>query len=258
MLEKHLRLVEDRDDLYLERVTLYNLLGQFEKAFELLMNRKFHPWEGGEGKVSAQYVLCLLELAKKAIMEGAYPKALKLLEQAKVYPENLGEGKLIGKPENDINYWMGIALEKEDRIEQAYECWEMASGGVSEPEAAVFYNDPQPDTIFYQGMALLKLNRKNEALARFTKLIDFGKKHVNDTIEIDYFAVSLPDLLIWDADLNQRNIIHCNYMAGLGYLGMGQEKEASRSLSNALKLDEANLGALIHIKMLNEQAELTK
>jgi Tfp pilus assembly protein PilF len=27
MLEKHLSLVEDRDDLYLERVTLYNLVG---------------------------------------------------------------------------------------------------------------------------------------------------------------------------------------------------------------------------------------
>src|SRR5690606_3665290 len=142
LLEEHLYLVKKRDDLYLELVTIYNLLGRYEKAFEMLMNRKFHPWEGGEGKVSAQYVLCLTELAKNAIADGGYKKALKLLEQTKVYPENLGEGKLTGKQENDINYWMGITLEKMGINETAIRCWEIASKGMNEPEAAVFYYDP--------------------------------------------------------------------------------------------------------------------
>ena len=257
MLEKHLFLVEDRDDLYLERVTLYNLLGQFEKAFELLMKRKFHPWEGGEGKVSGQYVFSLTEMAKKAIANREYTKALELLEQAKVYPENLGEGKLIGKQENDLNYWMGVALEKSGKTQEAIRCWEMASNGVSEPAAAVFYNDPQPDTIFYQGLALLKLGRKNEAETRFNKLVGFGLKHIGDHIKIDYFAVSLPDLLIWDADLDARNRIHCKYLTGLGYLGLAQAEEAIQYLSDVIKLDRTHSGAQVHLAMAKENLSVT-
>jgi tetratricopeptide (TPR) repeat protein len=257
MLEKHLPLVEDRDDLYLERVTLYNLLGRFEKAFELLMKRKFHPWEGGEGKVSGQYVFSLTEIAKKAITNGEYTKALELLEQAKVYPENLGEGKLIGKQENDLEYWMGVALEKGGKAEEATRCWEIASNGVSEPAAAVFYNDTQPDTIFYQGLALLKLGRKDEAEIRFNKLIDFGLKHIDDHIRIDYFAVSLPDLLIWDTDLDARNRIHCKYLAGLGCLGLGQAEAAIQYLSEVIKLDQSHSGAQVHLAIAKENLSVT-
>jgi tetratricopeptide (TPR) repeat protein len=247
MLEKHSLLVENRDDLYLERLTLLNHTGKFEKAFELLMKRKFHPWEGGEGKVSGQYVFSLTEMAKKAITNGEFSKALKLLEGAKQYPENLGEGKLFGKPENDINYWMGIALEKEGKREEAIQYWKSASKGVSEPAAAVFYNDPQPDSIFYQGLALLKLGRKNEAEATFNKLVDFGLKHISDQIKIDYFAVSLPDLLIWDADLDARNRIHCKYLIGLGYLGLGRTEEAIQYFSEVIHQDQSQSGAKIHL-----------
>ena len=42
---------------------------------------------------------------------------------------------------------------------------------------------------------------------------------MHDEVKIDYFAVSLPDLVIFDDDLNKRNKIHCLYMEGLGYLG---------------------------------------
>src|SRR5690606_21397154 len=56
LFEKHSGLVESRDDVYLERIALHNCTGQHQKAYELLKNRKFHPWEGGEGKVTGQYV----------------------------------------------------------------------------------------------------------------------------------------------------------------------------------------------------------
>lgn len=42
-------------------------MGNHEKAYELLMGRKFHPWEGGEGKATTQYTRALVEMAKKAI-----------------------------------------------------------------------------------------------------------------------------------------------------------------------------------------------
>lgn len=34
-------------------------------------------------------------------------------------------------------------------------------------------------------------------------------------VKIDYFAVSLPDLLAWEQDLDERNDAFCDYVNGL-------------------------------------------
>ena len=224
-LKKYKDLVVDRDDLYLEQITLYNQLGQYEKAFDFIMIRKFHPWEGGEGKVTGQYVFSLTEMAKKAIQEKEYEKAIDLLEKAQFYPDNLGEGKLYGAQENVIFYWLGNAYSGLNETENACQYWKMASSGISEPVPAIFYNDQQPDTIFYQGLALIQLGRTDEAKARFNKLIDFGKAHLNDEFKLDYFAVSLPDLQIWDDDLTKRNRQNCQNLIALGELGLSEIQE---------------------------------
>ena len=127
----------------------------------------------------------------------------------------------------------------------------LATEGISEPVQAIFYNDPQPDKIFYQGLAWLKLDDKEKAEDIFNKLIDFGKKHLNDEISIDYFAVSLPDLLVFDADLNLRNKIHCLYLQGLGNLGLVGEAGNAESLFNqVLELDCNHAGAQLHKRMI--------
>ncbi|HLN74187.1 MAG TPA: DUF5107 domain-containing protein [Prolixibacteraceae bacterium] len=219
-LEKHLALVMERDDLYLEYATLFNVLGHYEKAMELIMARKFHPWEGGEGKVTGQYVVSLTEMARKAIALGEYEKAVELLNKARTYPENLGEGKLYGAQENPIFYFLGCAYEGMQQQEQAQACWQLASEGLKEPAPAIFYNDQQPDTIYYQGLSLLKLKQKDKARERFEKLIEFGQSHLNDTFQLDYFAVSLPDLQIWEEDLTRRNYQNCLHLIELGKEGM--------------------------------------
>lgn len=102
-----------------------------------------------------------------------------------------------------------------------------ASTGNSQPAAAMYYNDQKPDKIFYQGLALRKLGREEEARGRFNRLIDFGEKHLFDTFKMDYFAVSLPDLQIWEDDMDKKNRIHCNYLMGLGHLGLGNLDKAN-------------------------------
>ncbi|MBC7846056.1 MAG: DUF5107 domain-containing protein [Flavobacterium sp.] len=252
-LEKHLELVIQRDDVYLERVTLYNLLGKHDKALSLLQNRIFHPWEGGEGKVSGQYLVSLTEIAKQQISEGNYDKAIEHLEQAQIYPDNMGEGKLPGAQENDIHYWMGVAFNKKNDLEQANNWWHKATQGLEEPTAAIFYNDQQPDKIFYQGLAFLKLNQHAEANKRFEKLVAYAQKHLNDHVTIDYFAVSLPDLTIWEDGLNKRNKIHCLYMQGLGFLGLNKKAEAEKAFTTVLSEEKSHSGVTIHLSLLKNE-----
>lgn len=229
--------VMQRDDLSLELITLLNQLGENGQARILLDVQTFHPWEGGEGKVAAQYQICRVELAKESLQERRPEEALQLLKECLVYPPHLGEGKLQGAQENDFYYLMGCAYQQMKNMEAARDCWEQASKGPTEPAAAIYYNDQKPDKIFYQGMALLKLGRVDEANSRFHKLVSYGEKHLFDKIRIDYFAVSLPDLLIWEDDLNARNAVHCKYMMALGYWGLNQREKSLHLLAQLEKKD---------------------
>lgn len=236
-LRQYPDLIEQRDDLVLEEITLLNQTGEYEKAKALLDAHSFHPWEGGEGKVPAQYQLARVELAKQALTAGNNQEAIALLEECLEYPHHLGEGKLYGAQENDFYYFLGCAYENLNRKDEAVRYWEQATVGTTEPAAAMYYNDAKPDKIFYQGLALLKLGRIDEANGRFHKLISYGEKHLFDKIKMDYFAVSLPDLLIWEDNLTVRNIIHCKYMMALGYWGLNQKEKSARLLKEVEKLD---------------------
>lgn len=246
-LEEQSELVEWRDDLYLEQAALYNFIGRHEKAWGLLMSRHFHPWEGGEGKVSGQYLYSLTEMAKQLLQEGAYQLAINKLEMTVEYPPNLGEGKLYGVRENDIAYWFGCAYDGLGQKDTARKYYEIAGEGLSEPSAAIFYNDQQPDKILYQGLAWAKLGEKEKAKGIFQSLINYGRSHLNDTVQIDYFAVSLPDLLIFEGDLNERNHIHCHYLIGLGNLGLGDLKVARQEFEYVLTKDAMHFGAKAHL-----------
>jgi len=257
-LDAYPGLVTERDDLYLERIALLNSIAEYSLAIELLRQRKFHPWEGGEGKVVGQFLLSHMEQAKRCIGEGNFNDAITLLSALTQYPENLGEGKLYGTPENDIDYLMGCAYEGLGLAEKAAERFRSATIGSSEPVQAIYYNDRQPDKILYQALAWQKLGEPEKAVAIYERFISFGTEQMNKELRIDYFAVSLPDMLVFDVDINRRNHIFCKYLVGLGNLGLGNIKLGKELLSEVLLLDINHQGAAIHLRMANYFEEINK
>ena len=271
-LQKYPQLIHRRDDLVLEEITLLNQVGRYEEAMQKLDAHTFHPWEGGEGKVSAQYQICRVELAKKSLTpapilrsvevtkgrapeqssptsslspkgEGSdYLRAIKLLQQCLTYPHHLGEGKLYGAQENDFYYLLGIAYEQLGNDKEARRCFEEGTAGPTEPAAAMYYNDAKPDKIFYAALCYRKLGQENKARGLFNKLISYGKQHIYDKVVMDYFAVSLPDLLIWDDSLDTKNLVHCKYMLALGYYGIGNREKALQYLAEVEALDNNHQG----------------
>ena len=69
-------------------------------------------------------------------------------------------------------------------------------------------------------------------------------------MKLDFFAVSLPDLMIFDDDLKQRNIIHCDYLMGLGWLGLGELEKTRKHFHDVLEADPSHLGVRTHMPML--------
>ena len=241
-LKHHMSLVHDRDDLFVEYVQLLNQTNQPQTALNLLLQRPFHVWEGGEGRVIEQYVLSLKLLALDEIKQKFYTKAIEYLTRAKSYPRNLGEGKLFNAQENDLDFLIGHCYEHMNN-ELAQEFFERASTGSDELSDAMFYNDTKPDSLFFQGLAHYKLGHPDRSKTLFLRLLDYGQTHLHDHVEVDYFAVSLPNFLIFGENLLRRNQTHCNYLMALAHVGLGDWTKARTHLDNLKRLDINHLGA---------------
>ncbi|MEG1880822.1 MAG: DUF5107 domain-containing protein, partial [Oscillospiraceae bacterium] len=250
-MKAHLDLVETRDTLYTEYITLLNLNHEYETALEKTSTHIFHPWEGGEGKITAQYRMSHIEIAKKSLSNNNIDCAISHLKTALTFPLNLGEGKLIGQKDNDIYYLLGIAYEKLGNTEMANENFILSSLGNDTLDCAMYYNDQPPEMFFYQALADMKLGKKVEAFGKFNKLIDYGENHIFDNVAIDYFAVSLPDFLIYEADLDEKNYVHCCYLIALGKFGLGEYETSISYFEKGLALDTSHVGLHTHLILTN-------
>ena len=243
-------LVDQRDDLTIEYVTLLNNAGRHQQAVDILRQRSFHPWEGGEGRVAAQYVAALIGVAQSLLASDA-AAALAALDAAIAYPHNLGEGKLPGSNENHIHYWRGVALTALGLHDAARAAWQHATRGDSEPTSARYYNDQPPDMIWYQGIAWRKLGDDTRATELFARLIAYARLHRDDVLRPDYFAVSYPTFLVFNDDSVLRHQLHCDYMEALGQLGAHQYTEAAVLFEKVLAREPNHTGTLTHKRFLN-------
>ncbi len=237
LLKKHAHLVARRDDLYMERITLHNCLGEYEAALSMLSDRKFHPWEGGEGRVSEQFIQARLGEGRNYLHSGQPEKALASFEAALCLPENLSEGKRFNAPEANIQYHIGLAFQALQDPNQARLHFE---------KSATQTIDWSEQT-YYQGLALQQLGKTKEAEAKFRGLIEFADNQQRVEVKPDYFGFLQFVSLIFEDDLNKRSKIHCSYLRALGYLGLGRDGEAKKEFQTVLTMDASHLGASLHL-----------
>lgn len=233
-LDEYRALVLERDDLCVEYLHLLNLAGRAGEALDLVRARVFHPWEGGEGKATAQYLRSLFLLAEQDEARGDLAAALARLEQAGVQPDNLGEGRIGGASDNERRYRLGRLLRRMGRTAESAPHLEAATRGQGEPASAMYYNDQPPESFYFQGLAWRLLGDEARAGAVFEKLVAYADAHIGDEVHMDYFAVSLPDFLVFDIDLTERNRRHCLFMRALGHTGAGREGAARAAICDLL------------------------
>ena len=244
LLERNRELVRQRDDLTVEYVTLLGQLGRPADALAVLSGRRFHPWEGGEGLVSAQWVLANLRLAQAALEAGDPAGAAGLLEQALARPHNLGEGKSPLEPENEIHYHLGLAHRAAGRD---------GDGGNWLKSAATFQGDngePPGEPAYWRALAMRALGDETGASSLLEALLRSARRRARRPQRIDYFATSLPTFLIFEDDLGLRNRTLCRYLEGLALAGLGRNRAAARALRDVLGLDVNHVRAAWHLHQL--------
>ncbi|MBK8979373.1 MAG: DUF5107 domain-containing protein [Planctomycetes bacterium] len=242
LLEARRDTVEHRDDLCVELATLWNLVGRHEEARALLATRRFHPWEGGEGKVLQQHVATHLALSRSAFARGAVGEALALAERALAAPENLGEAPhpLASRAHVHVQLGrcaraLGDANGARDWFERAAAMEQDFTGMAVRTFTAMSY---------FKGLALRELGREADARALFTGLRDHAETLAHTPAEIDYFATSLPDLLVFRDDLRKRQDTEARFLRALADLGLGAAEAAVAGLRDVLARDPSHQGAV--------------
>ena len=106
---------------------------------------------------------------------------------------------------------------------------------------------------FLVRLAKRKLGKEKEACRCFNKLMDYGERHVRDVVENDYFAVSMPDFLIFETDLSKKNTAHCFYLMGLAEIGSGDAGRAKAYFDKALEYEYDHQNAILYKRMIEEE-----
>lgn len=245
-LKNHSELVSRRDDLTVEFVTLLNQTGQFQEALAILNERRFSPWEGGEGLASAQYVYAHRALGIDALTAGAPEVALRHFEAARNYPLNLGEGKHLLTLERDLDYFSGMAAQLRGDTELANRYWRAAAAPLESPG---FHS-------YFQAMALKNLGEEEACRKILSELARFASEKMNEIPKIDYFATSLPNLLLFDDDLKKRSRIESLLLSALAVRGLGESGNAVSLLQQVIGEDANHLFAADALRWIGLEAKL--
>jgi tetratricopeptide (TPR) repeat protein len=248
-LEKHPDLVQQRDDLSVEFGSLLNQVGRHAEAMQLL-KRNFQPWEGGEGGPLGLHVRAQLALGREALAQHDYPCAASHFENALKSPLNLGEAKHLLANQSDIHYWLGVALELLGNKKSARAHWSLAAnfkGDFQEMSVRAF-----SEMTFYSALAWEKLGQTEKARRLFRDLLAYAQSLQQAKAKIDYFATSLPTMLLFDDDLQFRQETTALLLQAQAKFGLGRKEDAKEILSTVLRRDPnygpaADLAAFIKV-----------
>jgi tetratricopeptide (TPR) repeat protein len=240
-LERYPQLLQPRDDLAVELATLYNHLQRSDAALGLLESRRFQPWEGGEGLVLGQYVRAHLNLGQHALAAGDPQKARQHFEAALRPPANLGEKKHLLANQSDIYYWLGEACAATEDANAAHGWWKRAASQRGDFQQMSVQNIS--DMTYWSVLGMQRLGWQQEAAKLLNALEARAEELESAQPRVDYFATSLPAMLVFEEDLDRRNRVMAKFLRSQALLGRGRAAEAEILLQEVLALDGSHMGA---------------
>ncbi len=128
-----------------------------------------------------------------------------------------------------------MALSAASRRKDALQHWRLA---------ADFKGDFQAGSVrtfsemtYFSALAMQRLGRQRNGAALLRHLLKFADELFTADVKIDYFATSLPAMLLFDDDLQYRQQTTALFMAAQAHLGLRHLAKARRLLRTVLRRD---------------------
>lgn len=254
-LERYRDLQDMRDDLTAELAMLYNQTGKPEMALKLLGSRRFQPWEGGEGLVLTQWTRANLLMGIASLRSGEAARAIEFFQSALTPPEHLGETWHLLANQSEIYYWLGLASLQTGDASRARRAWEKAAAFRGDFQAMSV--QPISEMTYWSALALRCLDRHEEAQELFRRIESYSRELEAQIPKIDYFATSLPAMLLFEEDLLRRNLVNAELLRAQAYSGLGRSTEAINLLQAVLEIDSNQLCAASLLQDLMGQGSIS-
>ncbi len=230
--------VAARDDLSVEYARLLTGVGRAREALALLGNRQFQPWEGGEGQVLGAWEDACLAAAFETTDAA---EAVALARAALVPPANLGEARHPLANTARLELALGDALEAQGDHDEAVAAWRRAS--TAQGDFVAMATTPYSERSMFSALAFRRLGQDAEAVALATAMRDWAERTRGEPAGIDYFATSLPSLLLFNEDLTRRHELTCDLLVAQASYVLGEYATARDLVGSVQAADPADPSA---------------
>ena len=221
--EQYPDLLAERDDCYLDRLTLISQTGDFARAIDLAKAKRFHIYEGGEGKLTKQHAWMHVLYGNELAAQGKYDAAKQMYLDGVNMPKSYGEAKTFFNQEAHIFYFLGKLLERAG--EDATRAFE---------EAAV-YKAAVSELSLFRALALEKLGRSgNEVL---DEMMSVAENFIENSDLRTYYGVGSPSPMPFEYDIEKNNLTDGNILKAFALLGYGKRSEAEDAMNVARGLN---------------------
>lgn len=243
LLEANHEVVAKRDDGVVREIALEVAAGKYDDGIRLMTGRRFNLWEGGTLDVAGSWTDAHLCRGQRRLESGQAEEALADFRAAGEIPENLpSEDRGTGRRLAELDYWIGTALEKAGKTEEARRVWQEA---IANLESGVRRHADRRSGSggmqgFYEGAILQKLGRADEAKALFQGLLKSASESIKNNPLNEDGGPSATDL-----GAQRNRLASAHYLAGLAHQGLAETARAKAEFRKALNVDPGLVGAYL-------------
>jgi hypothetical protein len=111
---------------------------------------------------------------------------------------------------------------------------------------------------YWNAMSHRQLGEDAEADSIFLSIYEYSIQLEQTEPKVDYFATSLPTMLLLNEDLMQRNRIKAQFLQAQALAGLGQAAEAETLVRKILDINMNHTGAMDHLDQIPTSKEQIK
>ncbi len=230
--ERYHELMLLRDDCYLDLITLHAITGNYETAIKLSKSRRFHIYEGGEGKLTKLHAWLYVLYGNELKKQGRTAEARTAYTNAINVPKSYGEAKTFFNQEAHIFYYLGLL----DGDKQSFE------------QAAV-YKAAISELSLFRALALRKLSRFSEAKSVLDEMISVADFKIQNSDLRTYYGVGSPSPMPCELDIEKVNLTDGYILKAYALLGLGKFNQADDYIKKAELLDTYDLRIVAYRKI---------
>lgn len=225
--EKHPELLRERDDCYLDKLTLICQTGDFKSAIDMAAKKRFHIYEGGEGKLTKLHAWMHTLYGKELTEAGKYEEAERIYMKGVNMPKSYGEAKTFFNQEAHIFYYLAKLYAKMGRKEQKEQAYEQAA----------VYKAAVSELSLFRALALKELGRHDIAKTVLEEMIAVADNLIANKDLRTYYGVGSPSPMPFEYDIVKCNLRDGSILKAFALLGYGKTAEAEACMATARELD---------------------